>query len=51
LNLDKDSIWLIVGFLGQALFSGRFIVQWLQSEREKRAYSPSPFGISVLQAA
>jgi lipid-A-disaccharide synthase-like uncharacterized protein len=36
-------IWLIVGFAGQALFSMRFIVQWIQSEREKRSMIPLAF--------
>ena len=34
--MDKDHIWLIIGFAGQALFSMRFIVQWFQSERKQR---------------
>ena len=29
--------WLILGFVGQALFSMRFILQWVQSEREGRS--------------
>src|SRR5262245_3063328 len=47
--LDKDSVmnenlvWLTVGFLGQALFSARFLVQWLSSEREKRSVVPIAF--------
>ena len=28
-------IWMAVGFLGQALFSSRFLVQWVASERRK----------------
>lgn len=35
--------WLIVGFIGQALFSARFIVQWLASERAKRSVVPVAF--------
>jgi len=42
-NLDKEAIWLIVGFVGQALFSARFIVQWLKSEREKKSVFPIAF--------
>ncbi|NOU21097.1 MAG: lipid A biosynthesis protein [Methyloglobulus sp.] len=41
--MDKATIWLVIGFLGQALFSARFIVQWLQSEREKRSVFPVAF--------
>ena len=35
--------WLIVGFVGQALFSMRFILQWVQSEREGRSVIPLAF--------
>jgi lipid-A-disaccharide synthase-like uncharacterized protein len=42
-NLDKDGVWLVIGFLGQALFSARFIVQWLKSEREKKSVFPIAF--------
>ncbi|MCF7965971.1 lipid-A-disaccharide synthase N-terminal domain-containing protein [Methylobacter sp. Wu8] len=43
MNLDKDGVWLVIGFLGQALFSARFIVQWLKSEREKKSVFPIAF--------
>jgi len=43
LNVDKEIIWLIIGFIGQALFSARFIVQWLKSEREKKSVFPIAF--------
>ena len=35
--------WLLVGFLGQALFSGRFLVQWVVSERRKASVLPVAF--------
>ncbi|NOS75913.1 MAG: lipid A biosynthesis protein [Methyloglobulus sp.] len=41
--MDNATIWLVIGFLGQALFSARFIVQWLRSEREKRSVFPVAF--------
>ncbi|MDQ3796841.1 MAG: lipid-A-disaccharide synthase N-terminal domain-containing protein [Pseudomonadota bacterium] len=37
------TLWLIVGFTGQALFGMRFIVQWLHSERQKRSVIPTTF--------
>lgn len=40
---DYDALWLAVGFLGQALFSARFIVQWFQSEKVKRSVIPNAF--------
>ena len=38
-----DLAWLIVGFTGQALFSFRFLAQWLQSERLRRSVVPVAF--------
>ena len=43
MNIDIDKTWLAIGLLGQALFSARFIVQWLQSERVKKSVIPSAF--------
>jgi lipid-A-disaccharide synthase-like uncharacterized protein len=37
------SFWLVVGFVGQALFSMRFILQWVKSEREGRSVIPLAF--------
>lgn len=33
----------MIGFVGQACFSCRFIVQWLASEREKKSIIPVAF--------
>ncbi|GAB4177687.1 MAG: lipid-A-disaccharide synthase N-terminal domain-containing protein [Rhodocyclaceae bacterium] len=41
--MEIDPVWLVIGFLGQALFSMRFIVQWLSSERQKRSVVPLSF--------
>ncbi len=35
--------WLAIGLLGQAAFSGRFLVQWLASERAGRSVVPIGF--------
>lgn len=43
MHFDIPTLWLSVGFIGQALFSARFIVQWLASEREKRSVIPTVF--------
>lgn len=34
---------VILGFLGQAVFFMRFLVQWLASEKEKRSVIPIAF--------
>ncbi|MEX2206280.1 MAG: lipid-A-disaccharide synthase N-terminal domain-containing protein [Myxococcota bacterium] len=35
--------WVIVGLAGQAIFSLRFVVQWIQSERAGRSIVPEIF--------
>lgn len=41
--LYDSGFWLIVGFLGQFLFTARFLVQWLASERQKASVVPVAF--------
>ena len=41
--MDKETTWLIIGFWGQALFSARFLIQWLASERAKQSVIPVLF--------
>ena len=41
--MEIDKTWLVVGLIGQALFSARFFVQWLQSEKLKKSVIPSAF--------
>lgn len=38
-----DIIWLTVGLLGQLMFTGRFIVQWIASERAGKSVMPVAF--------
>ena len=35
--------WAALGFLAQALFSARFLVQWIASERARRSIVPMAF--------
>lgn len=35
--------WFVIGFLGQAFFSTRFIVQWIYSEKHRRSVIPVAF--------
>ena len=35
--------WLIIGFVGQALFGARFIIQWIVSERNGESTIPLAF--------
>ncbi len=41
--MDEATIWLVIGFIGQALFSMRFVVQWIKSEKEKKSVFPIAF--------
>lgn len=41
--LDASAAWGVAGFLGQALFGARFLVQWLCSERQHRSVVPRLF--------
>ena len=35
--------WLIIGFIGQALFGARFIIQWIISEKKGESTIPLAF--------
>lgn len=39
----SNNFWLLIGFFGQALFSTRFIIQWLASEKQKKSVVPTAF--------
>jgi lipid-A-disaccharide synthase-like uncharacterized protein len=43
MDIDIDKTWLAIGLIGQGLFSARFFVQWLQSEKVKKSVIPSAF--------
>ena len=37
------TFWLVLGFFAQALFTGRFLIQWIASERAKKSVVPVAF--------
>jgi lipid-A-disaccharide synthase-like uncharacterized protein len=41
--MSNEYLWLAIGLVGQGIFSARFIVQWLVSEREKKSIIPVAF--------
>ena len=41
--MNSPTFWLVVGFVGQALFTMRFLIQWLQSERLRQSIVPTAF--------
>jgi lipid-A-disaccharide synthase-like uncharacterized protein len=41
--LTTETIWLGIGFFGQALFFGRWLVQWIASEKRAESQVPISF--------
>ncbi|MEJ5349516.1 MAG: lipid-A-disaccharide synthase N-terminal domain-containing protein [Desulfosoma sp.] len=41
--MTQEKLWLGIGFLAQGLFSARFLVQWIASERIGRSVVPVAF--------
>jgi lipid-A-disaccharide synthase-like uncharacterized protein len=41
--VSYPAFWLTIGFLGQGLFTARFLVQWAASERRRDAVVPVAF--------
>ena len=39
----ETTLWIVIGFIGQALFSARFIVQWLATEKARASIIPETF--------
>jgi lipid-A-disaccharide synthase-like uncharacterized protein len=39
----KFDWWVMLGFVAQAMFTARFVVQWIASEREGRSIIPIAF--------
>jgi lipid-A-disaccharide synthase-like uncharacterized protein len=43
LALSANTVWVGVGLVGQMLFSGRFFVQWIASEKARKSIIPNAF--------
>lgn len=41
--MDTHFFWLLLGFAGQTLFSARFLLQWLASEKARASVIPGLF--------
>jgi lipid-A-disaccharide synthase-like uncharacterized protein len=39
----SPTTWLVIGFTGQAIFTARFLVQWIASERKSDSVVPVAF--------
>lgn len=41
--VEQFDAWVLLGFVAQAFFTMRFLVQWIASERAKRSVMPIAF--------
>jgi lipid-A-disaccharide synthase-like uncharacterized protein len=41
--IDQFSLWILLGFVAQGMFTMRFLVQWIASEKAKRSVVPVAF--------
>ena len=41
--IDKADMWLLIGIVGQLMFTARFLVQWIASERAGKSVIPVVF--------
>jgi lipid-A-disaccharide synthase-like uncharacterized protein len=42
-QIVKDPYWATAALIGQMVFGGRFILQWIVSEYKKRSHVPTAF--------
>jgi len=42
-QIGGDPIWATAALVGQMIFGGRFILQWIASEYKKKSYVPTVF--------
>ena len=38
-----DAAWLVIGLSAQLMFSARFVIQWIASERRRESVIPTAF--------
>jgi lipid-A-disaccharide synthase-like uncharacterized protein len=43
MTISEQTLWVATGFIGQAFFAARFLVQWLYSEARGRSRVPNVF--------
>jgi len=43
MNISKEVIWVSIGLMGQALFTMRFLTQWIATEKAKKSTIPIIF--------
>ena len=43
MQIQSEHLWLGIGFVGQAFFFSRFLVQWIASEKAGKSVIPMAF--------
>jgi lipid-A-disaccharide synthase-like uncharacterized protein len=46
-----NNAWLVLGLIGQTVFSGRFLLQWIYSEYKRRSVIPVAFWYASIVGA
>src|SRR5579875_2500131 len=46
-----NNAWLVLGLIGQTIFSGRFLLQWIYSEYKRRSVIPVAFWYASIAGA
>jgi lipid-A-disaccharide synthase-like uncharacterized protein len=46
-----NNVWLALGLIGQTIFSGRFLLQWIYSEYKRRSVIPMAFWYASIVGA
>lgn len=41
--MSQLTLWALIGFFGQSMFSMRFLLQWIASEKAKKSVMPEVF--------
>lgn len=43
--MTYEQAWIAVGLIGQFMFTGRFVVQWLRANATRKSRFQPPFGM------
>lgn len=43
IETQSDLTWLILGLSAQLMFSARFLIQWISSEKQRKSVIPNSF--------
>jgi lipid-A-disaccharide synthase-like uncharacterized protein len=43
--INQFDWWIVLGFVAQLMFTGRFLIQWIESEKQGRSVIPIAFWI------